>query len=66
MGKFLYALWLIRPTIGKLQILHTIGYMSIYVKFETCQMWGACFICSGVQAKFLPQILHTRSPTVPI
>ena len=57
MGKFLYALWLIR----------THNWIApIDVKFGACQLWGVCLICCGVQAIFLPQILHTRSPTAAI
>jgi len=40
MGKFLYALWLIRSTIGKLQILHNMN-LSIDVKLELAN-FGAC------------------------
>ena len=51
MGKFLYALWLICPTIGKLLILHNMN-LSIDVKFGACQFWRVCIICCGVQAMF--------------
>jgi hypothetical protein len=49
LGKFLYALWIIRPQIGKLQILHN---MFIDIKFGACQFWGVCLVCCGVQAIF--------------
>jgi len=55
-GQILYALWLIRPTIGKLQILHYMN-LSIDVKFGACQLWGVCFICCGVQAIFYHKFL---------
>ena len=62
MGKFLYALWLIRPLIGKLQILLNMN-LSIDVKFGACKLGGVCFICCGVQAIFYHTIVHTNSPT---
>ena len=50
-ASFLHALWLIRPPIGKLQILHPWTY-SYYVKFGACQFGGVCLICCGVQDIF--------------
>ena len=61
MGKFLYALWLIRPTIGKLQILHNMN-LSIDVKFGACQLWGLCLICCGVQAIFYHKFFIANHP----
>jgi hypothetical protein len=41
--------------------------LSIDVKFGACQFGGVCLICCGGRAgHFLPQFLHTRSPTAPI
>jgi len=65
MGKFLYALWLIRPTIGKLQILHNMNPV------HRCNIWSLPFVGRVLNllwraGHFLPQILHTRSPTAPI
>jgi hypothetical protein len=47
MGKFLYALWLIRPQVGKLQIIHDM-ILSIDVK---------CGACCGVQTIFYHKFL---------
>ena len=57
MRKFLYALWLIRPTNGKIQNLHNMN-LSIDVKFGACQLWGVCLICSGVQAISITNYLY--------
>jgi len=51
MGKFLFALWLIDPQIGKLHIL-LIMNLSKDIKIGACQFEGVCLICCGVQAIF--------------
>jgi len=61
MGKFLYALWLIRPQIGKLQILYNIN-LSIDVKFGACQFWRVCLICCGVQAIYYHKLFIPTHP----
>jgi len=61
MGKFLYALWLIRPLIGKLQILLNMN-LSIDVKFGACKLGGVCFICCGVNPTFYHKIFIPDHP----
>jgi hypothetical protein len=65
MSKFSYALWFIRPQIGKLQILHDMNAVC------GCKIWslpilGRVLYLLWRAGHFLPQIPHTRSPTAPI
>jgi len=56
-GGFLYAPWLMWAQIAKLQFLHECCWKTTWAHLLSL-LWR--------EPHFLPQILHTRSPTAPI